>query len=55
MTTIETIIARIGAAFADLQAAAVAAQAVESGRTPLDADLRRLGIDPQAFSTIGHG
>ncbi|MBP7003783.1 hypothetical protein [Amaricoccus sp.] len=38
-----------------VDAARAASGAVESGRPPLARDLRRLGIDPQAFTSIGHG
>lgn len=31
------------------------ANAVENGGKPALHDLRRLGVDPRAFTTIGHG
>jgi hypothetical protein len=38
-----------------LTSARQVAAAVEVRRTPREADLRRLGIDPAAFTSIGHG
>jgi hypothetical protein len=40
---------------AAIRSAARVAAAVENGTAPNAGDLRRLGIDPRAFSTIGHG
>lgn len=42
-------------AFVTFNAARAAAAAVEVGRPAAARDLRRLGIDPAAFTTIGHG
>lgn len=35
--------------------AARVSTAVENGRRPSSRDLRRLGIDPECFTSIGHG
>jgi hypothetical protein len=49
------IIERIAAFFVKLASAGAVTAAVEARRRPADADLRALGIDPRAFSTIGMG
>jgi hypothetical protein len=41
--------------FAQVRSASAIAAAVDSGRTPRPADLRRLGMDPHAFTSMGHG
>ena len=43
----------IGDFFATFGSAAAASRAVEAGRKPRAADLRKLGIDPTAFDKIG--
>lgn len=55
MTIIATLLDRIAAGFATLRSAGDATQAVAAGRQPAPQDLLALGIDPRAFSTIGHG
>ena len=52
MTIIETTFDRIVAGFAMLRSANAVTGA---GRQPAPQDLLALGIDPRAFSTIGHG
>ncbi len=49
------IIERIAAFFVAVASAGAVTAAVEAGRRPADADLRALGIDPRAFSSIGIG
>jgi hypothetical protein len=38
-----------------IRSASRLASACEGGRRPHPDDLRRLGIDPHAFTSIGHG
>jgi hypothetical protein len=49
------IVDRVIEFFAQIRSASAIAAAVESGRTPRLADLRRFGMDPQAFTSMGHG
>jgi len=51
MTSIRKLLSSLGCA----GAAGRVAAACESGRRPLAADLRRLGIDAKSFTSIGHG
>jgi hypothetical protein len=55
MTTISRILDAVLDATARLRAAAAASAAVEAGRKPRASDLRLLGIEPAAFTSIGHG
>lgn len=55
MTIIGTTFDRIVAGFAMLRSANAVTGAVAAGRQPAPQDLLALGIDPRAFSTIGHG
>jgi hypothetical protein len=50
-----TVLARLKSSLATFVAASRVAAAVENHRRPRTADLRRLGIDPQAFTSLGHG
>jgi hypothetical protein len=50
-----TVLARFRSSLATYAAASRVAAAVESYRRPRETDLRRLGIDPHAFTSIGHG
>lgn len=43
-----------GRAFAMIGAANAVSAAIESGRRPKSRDLQTLGINPSAFSRIGH-
>ncbi len=49
----KSLFARIGNVFDVLGSAAAAASAVQSGRMPQSKHLRTLGIDPEAFRSIG--
>ncbi len=55
MKTIGTIFSWIAAKLDVFFSAGAVAQAVDNGRTPKPVDLRILGIDPRAFSSVGHG
>jgi hypothetical protein len=50
-----TVLARLKSSLAVFAAATRVAAAVENHRRPHTTDLRRLGIDPQAFASLGHG
>jgi hypothetical protein len=50
-----TVLATLKSSIAMFAAASRAAAAVETHRRPRSLDLRRLGIDPQAFTSLGHG
>ena len=47
------LFARLGSAFDVFGSAVAAASAVEGGREPQARHLRTLGIDPEAFRSIG--
>jgi hypothetical protein len=49
----KSLFARIGSMFDVFGSAVVAASAVQSGRVPRSSHLRTLGIDPNAFRSIG--
>jgi len=55
VTSLHNAFARISSAFGLLRSAAAIAGAVESNATPELADLRRLGIEPRAILSMGHG
>lgn len=46
---------RVMAVLGVLQSAVAASAAVRNGRRPEAHDLVRLGIDPAAFTSLGHG
>jgi len=48
-------LSRIGDLFATIGSAVAVAGAIENRSKPRASDLRRLGIDPKAFTSIGHG
>lgn len=48
-----SLIARIGAVFSAFGSATAAAAAVDAGRAPRARDLKRLGIDAEAWRAIG--
>jgi hypothetical protein len=48
-------LAKLKSSFAVFVSATRVAAAVENHRRPQVSDLRRLGIDPHAFTTLGHG
>jgi hypothetical protein len=48
-------IAKLKSSLAVFVSATRVASAVENRRRPQASDLRRLGMDPHAFTTIGHG
>lgn len=50
-----TVLASFRSSLATFAAATRVAAALESSRRPSPVDLRRLGIDPQDFTSIGHG
>jgi hypothetical protein len=50
-----TVLARFRSSLATFAAATRVAAAIENSRRPRTVDLRRLGIDPQAFTSIGLG
>jgi hypothetical protein len=52
---LRSLAARVIGGIERLQSAGAVAAAVEAHRRPRAADLRRLGIDPAAFTSIGHG
>ena len=55
MTIIDAIFNRIASGIELINSAAAVSHALETGHAPKAIDLRALGIDPRAFSTIGHG
>jgi hypothetical protein len=55
MTRQRTLFSRLRGAAETLASATRVAAAVEARRKPPVSDLRRLGIDPHAFTSIGHG
>jgi len=52
-TKFGNVIGRIGAIFGTFGSAAAAAAALNAGQTPRVRDLKRLGIDADAFRSIG--
>jgi hypothetical protein len=50
-----TVLAWLKSSLTTFAAATRVAAAVENHRRPRAVDLRRLGIDPQAFTSLGHG
>lgn len=48
-------LSRIGNLFATIGSAVAVASAVENRSRPRASDLRQLGIEPRAFTSIGHG
>lgn len=55
MISVRSVFGRVTSAAELFYSAARVAGAVEARRTPDARDLRRMGIDPKAFITIGHG
>jgi hypothetical protein len=55
MTRKGTFFDRIAGVLATLGSAIRATRAVSAGRTPAAVDLERLGMDPRAFLSMGHG
>jgi hypothetical protein len=55
MTSSDTFFRRVADVYATLGSATRAARATQAGRSPAAVDLERLGIDPRAFLTMGHG
>jgi hypothetical protein len=55
MTSNRTFLRRVADVYATLGSATRAAGATQAGRSPAAVDLERLGIDPRAFLTMGHG
>jgi hypothetical protein len=55
MTTIRTMATWLVEGLKRLQSAGAISAAVEARRVPRTRDLQRLGIDPRAFTSIGHG
>lgn len=53
--TFRHIVARIADALGTVRSASHVAAAIEAQRQPDPAHLRRLGIDPRAFSKVGRG
>ena len=50
-----TGLAKLKSSLAVFVSASRVAAALESHNRPLASDLRRLGIDPKAFTSLGHG
>ena len=55
MTSVRNVYERIVSAAGVVGSAIRVAGALESRRTPDPRDLRRMGMDPKAFTSIGHG
>jgi hypothetical protein len=55
MKRLNDLFRRIAAGFDAIGSARRAASAVRSGRKPFRSDLVRLGINPHAFTSMGHG
>jgi hypothetical protein len=55
MTIIDRLATRIARWTRTYSSAGAVARAIEDRRRPDPDDLRRLGLDPWAFITIGHG
>ncbi|MFT3975278.1 MAG: hypothetical protein QM699_18120 [Amaricoccus sp.] len=53
--TINRIAARISNAFGQARSASRVVAALQTNRQPDPQDLRRLGMDPRVFLSIGHG
>jgi hypothetical protein len=53
--TFNRIVSRISNALGTVRSASHVAAALEANRRPEAVHLRRLGIDPHAFTTFGHG
>lgn len=49
------VIERVSVWVASFASASAIAAAVEQHRRPEPSDLRRLGIDPQSYLSMGHG
>lgn len=49
----KSLFARLGSVFDAFGSAVAVASAVEAGRVPQSKHLRTLGIDPEAFRSIG--
>ena len=55
MSSVRSVFGRVRSALELFGSAVRVAQAVQSDARPDPRDLRRCGIDPMAFTTIGHG
>lgn len=55
MTNVRNVFGRVRSAMGLFGSAVRVAGALESRIAPDPQDLRRMGIDPKAFTTIGHG
>ena len=55
MSSNRTFFRRVADVYFTLGSASRAARATQAGRSPAAVDLLRLGIDPRAFLTMGHG
>jgi hypothetical protein len=55
MTSVRSMYGRVRSAAGLFASAVRVAGALESRVSPNPQDLRRMGIDPHAFTTIGHG
>ena len=55
MTSVRSMFGRVRSAAGLFASAVRVAGALESRVAPDPQDLRRMGIDPRAFMTIGHG
>ena len=55
MTRQRTLFGRLRGAVESFASATRVVAALENHRTPRPADLRRIGIDPHAFTSMGHG
>lgn len=55
MTVIDALLNRLAAGIARIASAFAVQWAVDAGDEPRAVDLRTLGIDPRAFTSLSHG
>lgn len=53
--TINRLVSRISHAFGQVRSAGHVVAAIQANRQPSPEHVRRLGMDPRAFLSIGHG